>query len=477
MSSSLIRSQIRVAENAVKRLDWRKQQDVKYAIPYWLRDLYIETNCKKITGRVEPRPSPESPRIAIVGYGPSLRDTWPHLRDFPIIMSCSGATKFLIERGIVPTWHVCVDPLPNCQEKLIGTPHPDVEYLVSSTCRPQLLDFLTGFNVKLWHVYDPEKDTVPVLPIGEWSFRGGCNVGLRAMAIAAFWDYTDQHIFGIDGSEGATGKHADAHPGQAKGYSITEYNGVEYRTTPGFLEAARQTWHELDQMPSVTATFYGEGLVQAMAKDYKRKDPKHGVYAVAEQKQVLISEEYRAMNVALHESNIAYGVGGFRYADIVKSNAAKLNTTSILDYGCGKGLLAKALPFPIWEYDPAIPGKDAQPRPADLVVCTDVLEHVEPDKILYVLDDIRRCTKIAAFLVIHTGDSHKTLPDGRNSHILKRSFEWWLEQIDPFFIVTSDERIGPILSLVVAPRPKLKVKQIPATQTQSTAAPVVAMSF
>jgi hypothetical protein len=44
---------------------------------------------------------------------------------------------------------------------------------------------------------------------------------------------------------------------------------VTYKTTPAMLEAARSTWHELDQMPGVKATFYGEGLVQHMARNYK----------------------------------------------------------------------------------------------------------------------------------------------------------------------------------------------------------------
>src|SRR5206468_4084203 len=124
---------------------------------------------------------------------------------------------------------------------------------------------------------------------------------------------------------------------------------------------------------------------------------------IAMNKPELISAEYRDLNSRLHTENLAYGVGGGSHAETVINVVKATKATSVLDYGCGKGYLAKALPFPIWEYDPAIPGKDIAPRAADLVCCLDVLEHIEPDKLQFVLDDIRRVTKSVGYFVIHTG--------------------------------------------------------------------------
>lgn len=441
-----------------RKLDSAVPQKTSYCIPLWLRDEQIRINITRVAGRIEGYPQGQTrpDPIAVVCYGPSLADTWERVRDFKYVISCSGSHKFLLERAIIPTWHVEVDPRKH-KVTLMGPPHPDVEYLIASTCHPAVLDHLDGFRVKLWHVFDDAEEGLRILPPGEWAVTGGCSVGLRALTMARFLGFTDLHVFGMDGCEGKTGKHAAAHPNQAPLSFETEYEGITYLTTPGFLEAARQTWHELDQMPDVTATFYGEGLVQAMAKAYVRKPPT-GQTTIAIAKEELISDEYRALNAQLHRDNLAYGVGGGKYAATVLKLAETLKTHSILDYGAGKGYLAKALHVPIWEYDPAIPEKAAAPRPADLVVCLDVLEHIEPDKLLPVLGDLARCTKRLGYFVIHTGPSSKSLADGRNAHLIQENKGWWRKRLDRVFRVAKIWDTPPLLHVLVEPKAGVKPK-------------------
>lgn len=100
-----------------------------------------------------------------------------------------------------------------------------------------------------------------------------------------------------------------------------------------------------------------------------------------------------------------------------------------MDYGCGKRTLEEALGFPIANYDPAVEGLDATNEPHDIVACTDVLEHIEPDLLVGVLADIRRCTKKAAFLLIATRPAKKYLEDGRNAHLIQRDAKWWLGRL------------------------------------------------
>jgi hypothetical protein len=426
------------------------KQKVAYCIPEWLRNEQIKQAIARPLPRIQGHQELRGEPIALVCYGPSLNETWESIRSFKYVMSCSGAHPFLLERGIVPTWHVEVDPRKHKVE-LLGPPHKDVKYLPASTCHPAYFDHLAGFDATLWHVFSNEEDALRTLPPGEWALTGGCSVGLRTMTIARFLGFTEQHVFGMDGSARGESSHTDKHPNAAKKFWACEYGGQTYLTTPAMLEAARGTFHELNQMPDVEPTFYGGGLVQAMAKDYRRA-PAVGKAKIGFSKPELISAEYLELNQKLHRENLAYGVGGGKHADTVLRLAQNLKSTSVLDYGCGKGYLAKSIPFPIWEYDPAVSGKNESPRPADLMVCTDVLEHIEPDRILFVLDDIRRCTRQLGFFVIHTGPSLKLLADGRNAHILQRDAKWWAKMLSKFFRVGKVIENAPLLYVVVEPQ-------------------------
>lgn len=439
----------------VKVLDSTKSYPVKYCVDLWVRDEQIKLSTARIKERIQPATAAITEPIAVVCFGPSLADTWVELKKFRYIITCSGAHKFLVDHDIIPTYHIDVDPRAH-KVKLIGTPHKDVQYLIASACHPDVFDHLEGFNVKLWHIFDCADDALRTLPHGEWALTGGSSAGLRAMTVARFLGFNNQHIFGMDGCEGATGKHAAEHPNQAKGHATTVYEGVEYKTTVSMLECAKQTFHELNQMPDVKATFYGEGLVQAMAKNYKPEPVSENKMLIGFNKPKLITPYYAKLNAELHQTNIAYGVGGGRHAPIVIKLCESLKTKSVLDYGCGRSYLAKELDFPIWEYDPAIPGKSDSPRPADLVVCTDVLEHVEPELLHYVLNDLARCVKVVGYFVIHTGPSTKSLSDGRNSHLIQKPPQWWEKALGKHFILAkhSIQYKAPLITAIVGPRKK-----------------------
>jgi hypothetical protein len=143
---------------------------------------------------------------------------------------------------------------------------------------------------------------------------------------------------------------------------------------------------------------------------------------------VKITPEYIEQNRQLHARG-EYGVSGAKWATAVQQLVTLLGTRDILDYGCGQRTLEKSLGFPIRNYDPCIAGLDAPPEPADIVVCTDVLEHIEPDCLGDVLDDLRRLTLQAALLVIANRPARKFLPDGRNAHLIQQGRDWWLRKL------------------------------------------------
>jgi len=422
--------------------------NVKYCIDSWLRDEQVKAAlARPYLGRLpDQQPVREEP-IAIACFGPSLADTWEKIKSFKYIMTCSGSHKFLLDRDIIPSYHVEVDPRAHKVE-LQGTPHHDVEYLIASACHPRVFEHLKDYNVTLWHVFSNEEEALRILPRGEWAITGGSSVGLRCMTLARWYGFTNLHIFGMDGSFGSTGKHAAEHPNQPKGHCLVDYNGVTYETTPAVLLCAKETFHELNQLKDCTAKFYGKGLVQEMAKDYVPKPP-DGKVSIGAAHPELISAEYAKLNEQLHKENMFYGVGGGKYAETVLKLKEAIKADSILDYGCGKSYLAKALPFAIWEYDPAIKGKEESPRPADIVISTDVLEHIEPERLLFVLDDLRRCVRKIGYFVISTIPAGKFLADGRNTHLIVHGQNWWSTKLSKFFTIGKIWMAGSNLHVIV----------------------------
>jgi hypothetical protein len=138
---------------------------------------------------------------------------------------------------------------------------------------------------------------------------------------------------------------------------------------------------------------------------------------------------YRAQLTALHAKR-PWGADGAKHEAIVRRLIEDYQPATILDYGCGENKLAEALkPIRVMGYDPGIPERAAMPKPCELVICTDVLEHVEPEKLDSVLDHLWRITGKVAYFVISTRPANAILPDGRNAHLSVHPASVWLEKL------------------------------------------------
>lgn len=439
------------------KIDFNTPIKTTYCVNEEQRLHNIQYSTKTIKKRIQPNIVSDNEKVAIVCFGPSLNETWSLIKDFKYIITCSGAHKFLIERGIVPTWHAEVDPREHKVE-LLGKPHKDVEYLLATTVHPSLIDVVKDYSVTLWNVFpDTVLQKLPnYVSRGEWVFTGGSTIGLRCLTLARFLGFKNFHIFGMDCSYPANhiGEHTTTHPNPVKPSNRIEvdFDGVTYNTTPSLLSYAREYFAQTATLVDCNMYFYGHGLLQHMinsqwkpSEDIEQKDK--GIVAVYVPE--LYTNEYINLNKILHQQNLNYGASGYKRAEIVLTLSKKYNTTDILDYGCGKGTLANSMPFPIKEYDPAISGKDITPFPADIVICTDVLEHIEPEYLDNVLGDLQRLIKKIGFFVIHTGAAIKQLPDGRNTHLIQQSRSWWWKRINQFFEIDEMEEHGQELFVYV----------------------------
>lgn len=168
----------------------------------------------------------------------------------------------------------------------------------------------------------------------------------------------------------------------------------------------------------------------------------------------LISDYYRDQNEKLLASGDCGG-GGYKWIPRIQELVDHHRITGILDYGCGLGTLKKQYPerIPIEEYDPSIPEKSSLPKPRDLLVCTDVLEHVEPELLDNVIIHLHSCTIRLALITIALRESNKSFPDGTNLHLIIEGKSFWIERLLRAFdqVIETDPLRDGELALVCYP--------------------------
>jgi len=141
-----------------------------------------------------------------------------------------------------------------------------------------------------------------------------------------------------------------------------------------------------------------------------------------------ITEQYKKLNRDAHVEQSKYGAKGGRRQKLVRDVFKKYACTTALDYGCGKGDLARTVNEIEWqEFDPAIPGKDMMPNSADLVVCGDVMEHIEPKFVQQVTNHICELADKVAVVIISLRQGKRKLPDGSFAHKIVRPAHWWMD--------------------------------------------------
>lgn len=163
---------------------------------------------------------------------------------------------------------------------------------------------------------------------------------------------------------------------------------------------------------------------------------------------MLITEEYRQTQKELHK-NPDYGKASEAYAPLVARMIDKFEIDELLDYGAGKLRLLKTIAdnrlvnrkFRYIPYEPADDRYSDRPMPCEMVTCIDVLEHVEPDLLENVLDDLKRITGRVGFFTIHTGPAVKVLPDGRNAHLTQEGMSFWLPKLAERFDIQTIQKV------------------------------------
>lgn len=156
-------------------------------------------------------------RLSIVGYGPSLLDTWQDIKA-PMITT-SGAHDFLIERGVIPQYHADMDPRAHKLD-FIRKSHADVTYVMASHCPPETWTILKDRKVLLWHVWSSPETMkwVSENDPGAQVQIGGSAIGLGAITVGSRLGFRRFDAYGFDCSKIEGKRHAGPHRGLAAGH-------------------------------------------------------------------------------------------------------------------------------------------------------------------------------------------------------------------------------------------------------------------
>jgi 2-polyprenyl-3-methyl-5-hydroxy-6-metoxy-1,4-benzoquinol methylase len=158
---------------------------------------------------------------------------------------------------------------------------------------------------------------------------------------------------------------------------------------------------------------------------------------------MLYSPQYQQVLQREHADH-NWGVTGVHYAELAQQLCQQHQVDQLLDYGCGQGLLGQTMldrGIQVTQYDPGLVEYAAWPDPHDIVFCCDVLEHVEPDCVDAVLQDLKRVCRVTGFFTVATTPAGRRLSDGRNAHLTVEPIEWWVEQISQYFDIQQQQGV------------------------------------
>ena len=223
----------------------------------------VSANCLSVKDRLQQSQEIHQEEIAIVGYGPTLKETWPSLKSYQTIISTSGAHKFLLDRDIVPTYHVDIDYRERKAVHLIES-HSDVVYLLCSTVHPKMVSNVGSNRLKLWHS-DFEGLTYPD---GELCLPGYWDVGQQAILVASSLGYQNQHLFGFDYSfEIDTDKtHAGFHNAPERVRVVAKVGDKYFPTSDDMVRGVLTFIKLMEDNPNLTLIIHSDGLLSNYLK-------------------------------------------------------------------------------------------------------------------------------------------------------------------------------------------------------------------
>ncbi len=397
--------------------------------PEDVADYNITTNSAQNLEWLKSTPAHDGVAI-LCGGGPSIKKC---TADIALLKKAGGtvfglnaAAKWLVNESIGVDFQVILDAKQESSTLI----EPQARYhLFSSQCHPDTIDAVDPIlfhmnNVGMEDLLPPER----VAQGGYTLIGGGVSVGITSMVLAYAMGYREIHLFGYDScnEDGATHAYqqdmnqfipaCEVDWGD-KTYSASMPMKIQAEAFPRFAAELKRA--------GCTLELYGEGLLQAM----------YGTPPATEQQKYKLMWSDRRYRLVAPGEDVAD-----KFIEIARPEGV------VIDFGCGTGRGAKSISdktsckvilvdfadncrdeevahLPFVEWDLTVP----------LIIssqygyCTDVMEHIPPEDVDTVIQNITTAAE-KVFFQISTVDDHFGDEVGFPLHLTVKPHDWWLNK-------------------------------------------------
>jgi hypothetical protein len=145
-------------------------------------------------------------RVALVGGGPSLEQTFDELRDLvwsgAKLVTVNGAYRYCVERNLTPSAQIVLDARAHTA-KFLDPVVPGCRYYLASQCHPEIWRAVEGReHVGIFHALSREEEGARELDkyyLNQWTpITGGTTVVMRSLGLLRTIGYVRFDLFGVD---------------------------------------------------------------------------------------------------------------------------------------------------------------------------------------------------------------------------------------------------------------------------------------
>lgn len=410
-------------------------------------EIYENIRINSARDKVWQKVIPAHDRVAVIcGSGPSLKDNLEKIKEKRdqgcVIFALNGAAKFLYENGVYPDYQVILDAREETAQ-LIG---PAKEHLFASQVHPSLFEQVP--DAVLWQL-DVGKPELFDHYIPDFAIIGGAaSVGNTTTCLAFAMGYRDLQLFGYDSSHRDGKGHAFSQPmNDGDPCASVHFNGKDYiasLTMKLQAEKFQETSRALIDA-GCKIEVHGEGLLPDMFRA----------------KTENLSEKEKYERMWSHSTYRKYSPGEdilHYFLDVADPQGR------IIDFGCGTGRAAKKLSdfgYDVVLVDFASNSRDPEAQHLPFIewdltqpliiqgeygYCTDVMEHIPPEDVDTVINNIMNAAPNVFFQI-------STVPDNLGKlinqplHLTVEPHKAWEERFNRLGYWVEWQKKDPVASM------------------------------